>query len=255
MVTYLIWCMLWSAWNIFLICYYLEVGLLKGKKDILTFGTGGFSFWLDRGWGCKPEYNLIATGTTTDTYYDTDSDPSWNDFSQNIGYQPPRPSDVKGCLIDYEYVEVIHAGIQLVLVVCALLFGIPLAHYLITVVDPKYRQSCKKRPIANGHAMYSIEYNQVNETTTNNTQETDFYSLESAGNGDVRPHMTPRRVKRRSYTRNSARSAGKALKKEMHRQSGRSVRSAAGALGGTSGRPGKAINPVTRFVIWQCCQL
>ena len=44
--------------------------------------------------------------------------------------------------------------------------------------------------------------------------------------------------------------AGKALKKEMHRQSGRSVRSASGALGGTSGRPGKAINPVTRYVIF-----
>ena len=74
-----------------------------------------------------------------------------------------------------------------------------------------------------------------------------FSSLESANNGEVRPQMTPRRVKRRSYTRSSARSAGKALKKEMHRQSGRSVRSASGALG-TSGRPGKAINPVTRLM-------
>ena len=74
-----------------------------------------------------------------------------------------------------------------------------------------------------------------------------YFSLESGANGEVRPHMTPRRVKRRSYTRNSARSAGKALKKELHRQSGRSVRSASGALG-TSGRPGKAINPVTRLV-------
>ena len=75
-----------------------------------------------------------------------------------------------------------------------------------------------------------------------------LYSLESTANGDVRPHMTPRRVKRRSYTRSSARSAGKALKKELHtRQSGRSVRSASGALG-TSGRPNKSINPVTRLM-------
>ena len=70
----------------------------------------------------------------------------------------------------------------------------------------------------------------------------------TTANGDVRPHMTPRRVKRRSYTRSSARSAGKALKKELHgRQSGRSVRSASGALG-TSGRPNKSINPVTRLM-------
>ena len=36
-------------------------------------------------------------------------------------------------------------------------------------------------------------------------------------------------------------------KKELHRQSGRSVRSASGALG-TSGRPNKSINPVTRLM-------
>ena len=235
MVTYLIWCLLWSAWNIFLICYYLNLFGLDREDDILTFGTEGFSYWLEHGYGCKPVYFQANETTPEDSFW---------------GEVPPlviRPSVVNDCLIDYQYVEVIHAGIQLVLVVWALVFGIPLAHYLLTVVEPKYRQSCKKRPLANGHAMYSIEYNQVNETTTNNTQETDFYSLESAGNGDVRPHMTPRRVKRRSYTRNSARSAGKALKKEMHRQSGRSVRSASGALGGTSGRPGKAINPVTRY--------
>ena len=250
MVTYLMWCLLWSAWNIFLILYYLNLVGLDRKKDILTFGTYGVSWWRENGWGCKPEYNFTSNDAASDSYYETNFDQSWVEEPQNIRFRPPEPSEVKGCLIEYQFVEVIHAGVQLVLVVCALVFGIPLAHYLITVVEPKYRQSCKKRPLANGHAMYSIEYNQVNETTTNNTQETDFYSLESAGNGDVRPHMTPRRVKRRSYTRNSARSAGKALKKEMHRQSGRSVRSASGALGGTSGRPGKAINPVTRYVIF-----
>ena len=119
--------------------------------------------------------------------------------------------------------------------------------------------------MANGHAMYSIEYNQVNEnnhhtaaSATTNTQENDFYSLESGPgavgngnlNGEARPHMTPRRVKRRSYTRSSARSAGKALKKDTHnnRQSGRSVRSASGAIGAVKDRASKSINPVTRLI-------
>ena len=79
------------------------------------------------------------------------------------------------CLLNYEYIEVIHAGIQLLLVIFAYCFGVPLAHYLVTVVEPKYRQNLKKQPLSNGHAMYSIEYNQVNETTGGNTQETDFY--------------------------------------------------------------------------------
>ena len=106
--------------------------------------------------------------------------------------------------------------------------------------------------------MYSIEYNQVNETnhTTANTagQETDFYSMESGtGNGNVngeaRPSMTPRRVKRRSYTRSSARSAGKALKKDTHTDKRRSVRSASGAIGAIAkNRDIKSINPVTRLM-------
>ena len=96
--------------------------------------------------------------------------------------------------------------------------------------------------------MYSIEYNQVNENGHAVTQETDFYNnpeQERPGHHDPRPAMTPRRVKRRSYTRNSARSAGKALKKDNHRQSGRSIKSASGALGALNK---KSINPVTRLM-------
>ena len=59
--------------------------------------------------------------------------------------------------------------------------------------------------------------------------------------------MTPRRVKRRSYTRSSARSAGKQLKKDLAaRSSGRSTRSAGGVV--SKGGSGKAVNPVTRLM-------
>ena len=61
--------------------------------------------------------------------------------------------------------------------------------------------------------------------------------------------MTPRRVKRRSYTRSSARSAGKALKKDTLSDKRRSVRSASGAIGAiTKNRDIKSINPVTRLM-------
>ena len=233
MLTYLSWCFVWIAWNTFLICYYLEVGgLLTSDEKLLTFGTKNKLWWRYNGIGC----------TVNDTLTDE---------------KHPTMPTVTGCLLDFKYVEVIHASIQLVLAISAFMFGVPLAHYLLTVVEPKYRQARRnnKKPLANGHAMYSIEYNQVNESGGNQPthhQETDFYNLEQAGpptsNGDVRPQMTPRRVKRRSYTRNSARSAGKALKKDLHRQSGRSVRSASGALGGSANRNNKSINPVNRLM-------
>ena len=45
MLTYLVWCLVWTAWNIFVICYYLDLGELNRKKDkseILSFGTGSY---------------------------------------------------------------------------------------------------------------------------------------------------------------------------------------------------------------------
>ena len=173
-----------------------------------------------------------------------------------------KPKKVTGCVLEYQYVEVTHACIQILLTIFALLFGITLTHYLVTVVEPKYRKSKLNQSLNSngnavgngGHTMYSIQVNESSMSNLghqNNTQETDFYnSLEAghvAGNGDVRPQMTPRRVKRRSYTRSSARSAGKQLKKDL-RASGRSIRSAGGAVVAAGGRPGKAVNPVTRLM-------
>jgi hypothetical protein len=267
MITYILWCIIWTGWNMFCVCFYLEIGSLQRTEDILSFGTGSYSWWFVNGLGCKPEY-FPGNDTTLDLFIPSDVPPS------NI-YKPVKPTSVSGCLVDYQHVEVIHACIQILLAIFALMFGIPLTHYLIAVVEPKYRQTKAGKKLKKnvtrypsgsnhggaGNAMYSIEYSaQVNESSVSATaaQDTDFYSLETGqnngNNGDVRPHMTPRRVKRRSYTRSSARSAGKALKKDLHRQSGRSIRSAAGAIGGIASATGrmtnnsKSINPVTRLI-------
>ena len=73
-------------------------------------------------------------------------------------------------------------------------------------------------------------------------QETDFYNETRTGaQGSSAAHMTPRRVKRRSYTRNSTRSAGKVQsnKQQNNRRSTRSLGRATGS---------RALNPVTRLM-------
>ena len=101
--------------------------------------------------------------------------------------------------MNYENVEVTHAGIQLVLSFFGLIFTSYMIHYVIKVVNPKREKQGLK-------AMYSIEYSPHRghgDNSNPNTleRETDLHEMEA---GEARAHMTPRRVKRRSY-RNSSR--------------------------------------------------
>ena len=229
-IAYLIWSVIWVAWNAFLICFYLNVGQLDNQVDILSFGTGSYSWWWVNGYGCTPDF--FANDTTIDS------------FESN--HHPPKPKVVTGCLVEYQYVEVTHACVQLVLGILALVIGCFVAHFFITVVDKK-----RKNMQQNGSAaknMYSIEYSpQVNEngglhTLGRSTESTDLYAV--ADDGDNRGHMTPRRVKRRSYTRSSARSASKAMvsNKSHHRSSTRSYG------GRPSNRNKTPMNPVNRLI-------
>ncbi|KAH8233635.1 hypothetical protein KR026_010755 [Drosophila bipectinata] len=94
-ITYLIWNFLWIGWNAFLICFYLNVGVLDRDSDLLNLGTGSVSWFEANGYGCKPTYNMTA------------DDP----------FRPPRPERVEGCLLDYPLVEIIHSGVQVALAV------------------------------------------------------------------------------------------------------------------------------------------
>ena len=60
--------------------------------------------------------------------------------------------NVKGCIIEYQYVEVLHAGIQILLGMIGMVLGGLLAYYYYTQLDAKRRQAKKS-----SH-MYSIEY-------------------------------------------------------------------------------------------------
>ena len=90
LACYLLWCLpLWAPWNAFLICYYCEVGGLSRGRDLLSFGTRSFSWWLANGYGCRPEYFTNATLALDD---------------KELGY-PPRPGRVTGCFMEYHLVE------------------------------------------------------------------------------------------------------------------------------------------------------
>ena len=148
LVSYLCWTLIWSVWNSFVVCLYLEVGQLDLDDDILSFGTGSFSWWIVNGFGCNPEYF---------------PDNSTLELDESRLYLPVRPTKVTGCMIQYQYVEVTHACIQLLFAAMGFALGVYLAHHLVTVVNPRRRKSS-----AGNSAMYSIEYSpQVNESILN----------------------------------------------------------------------------------------
>ena len=71
--------------------------------EILNLGTGAASWWEVNGIGCRPYFSVNASFGG-----------SFNDQLEDF-LRPPRPDLVDGCLLNYYYVEVIHAAIQLTL--------------------------------------------------------------------------------------------------------------------------------------------
>ncbi|XP_037951335.1 sodium/potassium-transporting ATPase subunit beta-1-interacting protein isoform X1 [Teleopsis dalmanni] len=116
-ITYLIWNFLWIGWNSFLICFYLNVGILDRDSDLLNLGTGSVSWFEVNGYGCKPTY---PTNITSD-------DP----------YRPIRPERVDECLLDYTIVEVIQSGVQCALAILGI-FGAILISYIFLDEDDRF---------------------------------------------------------------------------------------------------------------------
>ncbi|XP_043475925.1 sodium/potassium-transporting ATPase subunit beta-1-interacting protein isoform X2 [Leptopilina heterotoma] len=112
-ISYCIWNILWLGWNIFVICFYVSAGVLDKKSDLLNFGTGSFSWWLANGPGCKPIYDNI--------------EPEF--------FRPARPTNVTGCILEYEVIEILHASIQCILAVIAVVGGICLSRVFLEEDD------------------------------------------------------------------------------------------------------------------------
>lgn len=70
---------------------------LQQNSEILNLGTGSVTWFEINGYGCKPIY---STNLTAEDHFTV-----------------VRPEKVEGCFLDYTTVEVIHASIQLILLV------------------------------------------------------------------------------------------------------------------------------------------
>ncbi|XP_051881279.1 sodium/potassium-transporting ATPase subunit beta-1-interacting protein 2 isoform X3 [Pristis pectinata] len=110
-IRYAIWMVLWVTWNVFVICFYLEVGgLAKDTNLIMTFNISKHrSWWMENGPGC-------VVVTITDT-------PEWVPEDHRYIY-------VRGCLLGYQYIEVAHSSLQVILA----LLGFIYACYVIKIV-------------------------------------------------------------------------------------------------------------------------
>ncbi|XP_011632816.1 sodium/potassium-transporting ATPase subunit beta-1-interacting protein isoform X1 [Pogonomyrmex barbatus] len=112
-ISYCIWNTLWLGWNIFIICFYLNVGILNKNSDILNLGTGSFSWWYVNGPGCKAVY----------------------DVTEPELFRPARPTNVTDCVLSYEVIEILHAATQCVLGFMAIVGGICLSKVFLEEDD------------------------------------------------------------------------------------------------------------------------
>ncbi|MGH0168357.1 UNVERIFIED_CONTAM: hypothetical protein FKN15_054409 [Acipenser sinensis] len=96
-VVYAVWTALWVTWNVFVICFYLEVGGLSKESDLLTFNISAHhSWWSEHGPGCVRK-EMQATGVKS---LDSQSFIS-----------------VMGCIVEYQYIEVLHSSFQILIAV------------------------------------------------------------------------------------------------------------------------------------------
>ncbi|TGZ46030.1 Sodium/potassium-transporting ATPase subunit beta-1-interacting protein, partial [Temnothorax longispinosus] len=112
-ISYCIWNTLWLGWNIFIICFYLNVGILDKDSDVLNLGTGSFSWWYVNGPGCKAVY----------------------DVTEPELFRPARPTNVTDCVLDYEVIEILHATTQCILGFMAIVGGICLSKVFLEEDD------------------------------------------------------------------------------------------------------------------------
>ncbi|KAJ2947765.1 hypothetical protein O0L34_g9545 [Tuta absoluta] len=135
LAAYAIWSFMWLTWNVFLICYYLNLGSLNRESGLLSLGTGSVSWWEGNGWGCQPVWGEV------------DGPGTW------------RPTRVDGCFLPWQYVELGQSALAAALTAAAL----PLALLLA------FRSFKKRKPDSNKGTLprrpvYTIE---LSPTETN----------------------------------------------------------------------------------------
>nr|XP_045013103.1 sodium/potassium-transporting ATPase subunit beta-1-interacting protein 4 isoform X2 [Jaculus jaculus] len=103
-VVYTVWTAVWITWNVFIICFYLEVGGLSKDSELLTFSLSQHrSWWHEHGLGCLHEEASMAAG---------------------LGALHSQALMVDtGCALDHSYVEGLHSGLQILLALLGFIYG------------------------------------------------------------------------------------------------------------------------------------
>ncbi|XP_039604341.1 sodium/potassium-transporting ATPase subunit beta-1-interacting protein 2 isoform X3 [Polypterus senegalus] len=104
MQLYAIWLVLWVAWNVFVICFYLKVGDISKDRDvIMTFNISMHrSWWMENGPGC------VVTSVSPA--------PDW-------APEDHRYISISGCLLEYQYVEVVQSSLQIILALAGFIYA------------------------------------------------------------------------------------------------------------------------------------
>ncbi|KAL1492957.1 hypothetical protein ABEB36_011113 [Hypothenemus hampei] len=197
-IAYLFWQLFWIGWNVFLICLYLNIaGLDHETNKTIKLDQSSDSWWKKNGPGCR----IV-----------------------NV-----EESKYEGCLVDYVFVEVFHAGLQLVLTIVSSIVGVCLSKTFLEEDDTSSHKSSRKNS-KQRMSLYSIEFSsQLDNHPGDSENELDHIP------SSPKP-MTPRRVKRRSVMQRgtSGRHSTNSRRQSHSRSSTRSSR--------------RSQNPVTKLL-------
>ncbi|XP_013194723.2 uncharacterized protein LOC106138188 [Amyelois transitella] len=136
LIAYAIWTFMWLTWNAFLICYYLNLGLLNRESGLLSLGTESVSWWETNGWGCQPIWGEETPGT-------------W------------RPVRVDGCLLPWYHVELGQSVLGAVLAATSL----PLA-IILAIKSVKKCKSNEDKGTLQRRTVYTMEMSHTETTVS-----------------------------------------------------------------------------------------
>ncbi|XP_026758844.2 uncharacterized protein LOC113518228 [Galleria mellonella] len=136
-IAYAIWSFMWLTWNVFLICYYLNLGTLNRESGLLSLGTDSVSWWESNGWGCQPVWDGEERPGT------------W------------RPARVDGCFLQWYYVELGQSILAALLTTIAL----PLA-VILAFKSVNKRKTASEKGTLQRRTVYTMELSPTETTTS-----------------------------------------------------------------------------------------
>ncbi|KAL4218050.1 Sodium potassium-transporting ATPase subunit beta-1-interacting protein 1 [Mactra antiquata] len=160
--VYSTWSLIWLGWNIFVICLYLEVGVLNRDREmyILSIGTKSKSWWLEHGIGCK---------IVNDSWVET--------APSNSGRKIPPEEFVEGCILAYYYVEVIHAGVQCLLALTGFVFSLMAIYIYSEEQEPSATNANDELEFVKMNTLTGQQESQpIHNASSNPAYETDVQS-------------------------------------------------------------------------------